>query len=245
MAQSSVSRMRDILARLRDVHGCIGVKAEFEAEGTRIEEAIRLKDIISRVGVPLTIKIGGCEAVRDMYEAAALGAERIVAPMVESSYALSKFLDAAERILPDAEHHVMCETVLAITVIPEMLNAHGDRLSGVVVGRVDLLGSMGLSRAEIHSKNVTDLCEIARDHAHSKQLLATLGGGICTESLPLAHTFDRFETRKVVFATNGQGAEAISCALDFELAWLCYKRDLYMTMSQEDSRRIAMLEDRH
>ena len=30
--------MLDTLARLKDDYGCIGIKAEFEAEGTRSEE---------------------------------------------------------------------------------------------------------------------------------------------------------------------------------------------------------------
>ena len=76
--------MVEQLQDLRENHHVNGVKAEFEAEGTRLEEAMRLKEVVSAAGLGLTIKIGGCEALRDMYEARVIGVERIVGPMVES-----------------------------------------------------------------------------------------------------------------------------------------------------------------
>src|SRR5271163_1387876 len=71
-----------------------GLKAEFEAEGTRMEEAMRLKDVASRAGLGLNIKIGGCEAIKDMFDAISLGSERIIGPMIETPYALKKYLQA-------------------------------------------------------------------------------------------------------------------------------------------------------
>ena len=38
-------KMVEQLQDLRENHHVIGVKAEFEAEGTRLEEAIRLKEV--------------------------------------------------------------------------------------------------------------------------------------------------------------------------------------------------------
>ena len=62
-------KMVQQLQDLREHHHVVGVKAEFEAEGTRIEEAMRLKDVVSSAGLGLTMKVGGGEALRDMYEA--------------------------------------------------------------------------------------------------------------------------------------------------------------------------------
>src|SRR5512136_732360 len=96
-------KMVEVLADLRENHGVNGVKAEFEAEGTRLEEAMRLKEVVSAAGIGLTIKIGGCEALRDMYECRVLGVERIVAPMIESSYALHKYVGAVKIAFPEEE----------------------------------------------------------------------------------------------------------------------------------------------
>ena len=53
----------ETLKYLRDECGCFQIKAEFEAEGTRMSELMRLKDITSSVGLPIIMKIGGVEAV--------------------------------------------------------------------------------------------------------------------------------------------------------------------------------------
>ena len=37
-----------------------------EGYGTRHEEALRLKEVATQAGLDLTIKVGGCEAIKDM-----------------------------------------------------------------------------------------------------------------------------------------------------------------------------------
>src|ERR1035437_6540132 len=97
-------KMVKALIDLRENHNVIGVKAEFEAEGTRMEEAFRLKEVITRAGLDLTIKIGGCEAIKDMYEERVIGVSRIVAPMIETPYALKKYLTATKLVFPADEY---------------------------------------------------------------------------------------------------------------------------------------------
>jgi len=253
-------RMVDALADLRENHHVIGIKAEFEAEGTRLEEMLRLKEVCMAAGLGLTIKIGGCEALRDMYECRVIGVERLVAPMVESAYALKKFLAAVKMAFPPEESKevifaVNIETISGCKTFDEMLTLKDiPLLKGIVMGRVDLTGSLGLTREDV---NCPQVFEITRDllvKAKKSNLETAIGGGVGVQSLPFFHDLpagilDRYETRKVIFGCPGaldSGADkGIMKAVGFELLWLKNKRDYYATISKEDEQRIGMLEYRY
>ena len=51
--------MKSILTELKEAYGVFELKAEFEAEGSRMVELMRLKDVASSVDLPIILKIGG------------------------------------------------------------------------------------------------------------------------------------------------------------------------------------------
>ncbi|MBD5390352.1 citrate lyase beta subunit [bacterium] len=253
-------RMVDQLKDLKENHYVVGVKAEFEAEGTRMEEALRLKEVVTKAGLDLTIKIGGCEAIRDMYDARSIGVTRIVAPMIETPYALKKYLAATHMVYPQDEWAgvdflINVETYTGYKNFDEMMHVPGvEQLTGIVLGRVDMTGSMGLTRDDINAEPVF---EVAKDlflkaKQHGKECV--IGGGVSAASIDFFNrlpkgTLDRYETRKVLFQLPGavsEGADkGILKAVGFELMWLKNKREFYKMIYEEDSQRIAMLQSRY
>ena len=256
---SMEKRMVELLLELKENYNVCGVKAEFEAEGTRMEEAMRLKEVSLTAGLGLNLKIGGCEAIKDMFDATSLGAERVIAPMVETAYALKKYLNAinigfSSDQKQDVEFLINLETITAFKNFDEMLSLPEIKsLSGVVIGRVDLSGSMGLTREDINSDQVLDIALKIAEKAKSAGLKVVVGGGVSVHSLPFFKAFpeghlDRFETRKVVFrcpeAINNP-EEAFLKAVEFELMWLKNKKNYYGAIHREDDSRLEMMEERY
>ncbi len=250
-------KMVDVLTDLKENNHVIGIKAEFEAEGTRMEEALRLKEVCMKVDLGLTLKIGGCEAMKDMYESRVIGVERIVAPMIESAYALKKFILATKFVFPedekvDLKFAANIETMDGVNAFDKMLTLPEiSAVDGIVMGRVDLTGSLGLTREDINSQKVLEITRALFIKAKAKNIECAVGGGVSAHSFPffreLGNLIDRFETRKVIFSCPEalDVPEGILKAVGFELLWLKNKRDYYGLIFKEDAERIMMLEHRY
>lgn len=249
--------MLDMLRKGREEFGVVAVKAEFEAEGTRPDELLRLLELAWRADLDVALKIGGCEAVSDLLAARLYGASYIIAPMIETPYALSKFVDARAKTWGEdaarATFLYNLETVTTLANLDAMLPMARASLDGIVFGRVDFTQSAGQTRAEINGPDITGAV-LRTAHAcleHDLQLV--VGGGVSVEAQDALRAFrdirlDRFETRKVVFdgaiAHSPRYGDAIANAVAFELAWLENKRAYYTAIAEEDAPRIAMMQQR-
>lgn len=253
-------KMVQILKDLKENHHVVGVKAEFEAEGTRLEEAMRLKEVVTKADLDLTIKIGGCEAIKDMYEARVIGVNKIVAPMVETAYALKKYLAATKLVFSPEEREevsffVNIETITGFNNLDSMLALpEAADLDGIVLGRVDMTGSMGLTREQVNSDQIFEIAKSIGEKTKARNIDLLIGGAVSAESLPFFRKLPtgcltRYETRKVIFqcpdALEESADKAILKAVGFELMWLKNKRDFYGMIHKEDEQRLNMLEARY
>ena len=201
-------KMVDQLIDLRENHDLVGIKAEFEAEGTRLEEALRLKEVVTKAGLDLSIKVGGCEALKDFYDARSIGVTSIVGPMIESAYALKKFLMSAHTAFPQDEFEgikflINIETISACNAIDEILTKYDvDGLAGIVFGRVDLTGSLGLTRADVNSDPIYAIAEKVFAKTKEKSLEIVIGGGVSKETIPF---IERFPDNTVDRIQNQEG----------------------------------------
>lgn len=245
--------IRNALKILKNNYGVVSIKAEFEAEGARKDELIMLREFVEAADLGLIIKIGGCEAVHDLDQCRLLGATGIMAPMIETPFAMDKFKNAVNKIYYDntpVERIINAETITCLKNFEEILEHGKGFLNAVTVGRSDLSASMGIEKKDIENVEVFQATKEFAIKAKQHDLITNFGGGIGIESIPfikeMSPYVDRFETRKVVISINDDEKflqSAIVKALEFELLYLRFKSEYYMTMANEDAARIKRLEN--
>ena len=245
-------QLKDSLKSLKNDYGVVSIKAEFEAEGSRKDELIMLRDLVEYEELGLIIKIGGCEAVHDLDQCKLLGVTGVMAPMIETPFAMDKFKEAVKKLYGEnceIEKIINAETKTCLKHFDEILEHGQGFLSGVTVGRSDLSASMGIPRSQIEEEAVFNATKEFCEKAKKKGLITNFGGNIGVESIPfiikMNPYIDRFETRKVVLSKSKDETflrNAIVAALGFELLYLKFKSQYYMEMANEDSSRINRLE---
>lgn len=249
---SQERKMLDLLKELKEDYGVYGIKAEFEAEGARTDELISLRELVLKADLKFVIKIGGCEAVHDLLQCKILGATGIMAPMIETPFAMSKFVGAAKRVYAEdinqIEWIINAETKTCHANYKEILAEGKDFLKAVTVGRSDLSASMGIARADIETKPVYDATRHLLEMSREAGFKTNFGGNIGIETIPfiqgLSDVTDRFETRKVIVSIDNDAEhlkKAISKALEFEYQYLLNKKDYYSRIAVEDEKRIERM----
>ncbi len=249
--------MLSILFDLKENHHMTGIKAEIQTECITEKDILLLKNLAQKTKTDLTIKIGGCDAIKDIYDTKTIGANSIVVPMVESCYAAEKFIKTAKPVLNTGINKVKffinIETISGFNCLEEILKSDfSNEICGVVFGRGDMTGSLKISKDEVDSEIILNYAKKIEDLTLKYNKEFIIGGGVTTNSLSFFKKLplvSKFETRKIIFdakaALSDKKADiGIIKAVKFELLWLENKKNIYGKIKNEEELRIKTLKSR-
>lgn len=247
------------LVNLIEHHGVLGIKTSFEDEGASFNEVIRLKELCNQARTKLLLKIQGAEAKRDLADSIIIGVKGIVAPMIESPFALDKYIDSATNILgkelmSSIQLGINIETIQAYKNFDEISKADGfEKLYNITFGRVDFVKSLGKDRSYCDSVDIYNIVEDLFKKCRILSKRVYLGGAISNASgdflnkLFKAGLLDKFETRYVIYdpaIALKRLDESLIEGQKLELDILKYRRDFNFKNSQKEIDRINMIENR-
>jgi len=239
---------------LNTKYKCVGIKTSFEDEGAQFNDIIKLRTLTSENGIKLSIKVGGAEAKTDIKSSVDLCCDSIVGPMIESKYAFEKYVQSCKNI-DTVTKGVNIETIQAIDNIDLILSSqYLSDIDYFVIGRVDLMGSLGQSRDNIDSLPTQALIEdtFKKIKRHNKKTY--LGGSISSKSKEFIKSLydkgllDYIETRYIIMKLDSTFFdtfdEAIVASHGFEHEWMQYLYKKYFNMSTQFNDRIQMAKTR-
>ena len=247
--------MELIISTLRELKslGCCAIKISFEDEGALYNEVISMRKLTAEVGIELSVKIGGCEAKRDIVDCMDLNCDTVVAPMIESEFALKKFLKSLETYKYNKKKGFNLETIQAYENLDTLVN-YFDKVDFVTVGRVDFVSSLGKDRNFVDTEDMYKIVKDIFTNAREKNTMCYLGGAVSINSkefignLISENLLDKFETRYIIYDVHQIDMNNFEKLLYlgnlFEVEWLKYISSRYFLHANKDTARIKMIEDR-
>ena len=228
-------------------HGVIGIKQSFEDEGIYLDDLLTVRRITDICNLKCFVKIGGCEAKTDINNCIKYGVNDIIAPMVESSFALSKFTDITSLYSGKIHSYIVIETKNAYENLDEILEYGNNKLNGIIVGRSDFSKSYSMNKSEVNSDFIFDKVKDILVKSKKYNYPTTLGGNISTKSVEFIkkmyfdNLLDKIETRNVVIKLNDYNIhcleKTIQIALEYEIELLkCKRNNFTLTVTDLDDR---------
>ncbi len=247
--------MNNIIKILNDLKniGCCGIKISFEDEGALLNEIISMRTLTSKLNIELSIKVGGCEAKRDIMDCIFLDADSIVAPMIESKFAIGKFIKSLDLYNYKNKKGLNIETINAYNNFGDIKN-NLESIDFITFGRVDFISSLDKDREYVENNDIYDYVSNIFKQCREINKKCYLGGAISIKSknfisqLIDEKLIDKFETRYVIFDINlidfNEFEKLLYLANLFEVEWLKYISERYSLLANKDIKRIKMIEER-
>tara|TARA_R100000008_G_C3528419_1_gene137880 strand:+ start:29 stop:781 length:753 start_codon:yes stop_codon:yes gene_type:complete len=234
--------------------GIIGIKQSFEDEGALHQDILTMRRITELCNLKLSVKIGGCEAKTDINFCNNIGVNGIVAPMVETKFAFQKFIESVID-LKNIKFYINIESKTAYKNLSNILESPSSKLiSGIVIGRSDLVKSYGYSKDQVNADFINDIVNDILMQCKSYGLETLMGGNISPASSSfIKKMYDDkllqyIETRNIIIKLNDSNIKNISntikSSLLFESDWLKYKANHYLNIGNNYINRSEIIKDR-
>ena len=241
--------------KIKDIE--YGVKISLEDEGLTPDQCVKIACLSHLNNIPLTMKIGGAEAISDIRIAHNIECEGCVAPMIESPYALHKFISSVyNNSFEFKKLYINIESKQAYLNIEDILNSPDIKhLSGIVLGRSDFVQSFGYTKDKVDSDEVYSMAEKIFTLAKKKGLTTLMGGNLNVNSLDFIKRLydkkllDYVETRNVKvkltkdFLKNY--SDNLTQMIRFEIDWLNLKTTQLQSLFKKDIKRVSNLKLRN
>jgi len=231
----------------------VGVKTSFEDEGAHPLNVYKLRNVTNKIGLDLNIKIGGAEAKTDFNMAMEIGSDSIVAPMIESSFALSKFTEYSKHY--DITRGINIESKQGISNLESILESkYSDNIDYICIGRSDLANSYEQDENYILSDEFCNVVTDALTLIKQRGLKTCMGGTFDFRSYDFVKflydnkLIDKVETRYIIFKADDNFVsnfdESINNALIFEYEYMKTLYENKISEMEEYSRRCDVIKNR-
>jgi hypothetical protein len=243
------------MAKLKKEYHLVGIKSEFEAEGSSFRDLVRLRRMSAALGIRLFLKIGGVEALSDIKDSLELGVDGLIAPMVESQFGVKKFIQACDKIYKKAKISlaINIETETGASKADEILRFCKGKIDYITIGRTDLSDSYFDEDITPDSAFIFHQLAVLGKKIRYFKIKACIGGSLSAKSIalfrkhkPVSLLFDRLETRKVMLPMRVMlgGKNALSEALKFEELYILSKKEISDLFMEGEIARLTQLERR-
>lgn len=238
---------------LKKKFGLVGIKAEFEAEGSAKADISRLKILSNDLNTQLHVKIGGVEAKNDIYSCIELGVDGIIAPMVETEFGLIKFINTIENLKLTKKPilSINLETITAYNNFEKILSRCEGKIQNITIGRSDLSSSIMNNKIDQNSDVITKIIFSVGKKLKNKNIKLTVGGGINKKTIEIFKkkkiwsAVDKLETRKIILDTKSMLKNgALDECINFETNYIINKKDIYNLKIGDEIKRLINLKTR-
>ncbi len=243
--------LRKQLRELIENYGVCVMKLSTEDAGMPFEDIQERHRLFGDL-LPIQLKIGGPEARNDIRMGIKIGCRSLIAPMIESPYALKNFITACRETLGGKRYRsidklINIETRTGVEQLKDIVAIKQAReLTQITLGRHDLCRS--LECKPNHPRVVKYLKQTARI-ARDISIPLSIGGRITPgDAALLTREFKpaQLNTRELGFqvVSPEKSRESVKKILDFEIHLFQYEKQLYQLEVERLTERIKKLRGR-